>query len=82
MRFDEQEPVFKRSKWGTSRYVYNSRNPLGFALIVLTVVLVAVMLLLMHKRAGPLAPPSDHSPTPWSPSEDTSWQVPPAPESP
>ncbi|MFI8520881.1 hypothetical protein ACIGEZ_24090 [Streptomyces sp. NPDC085481] len=31
-----EEPVFVRSKWGTSRYVYNHRNPVGLALIVLT----------------------------------------------
>ncbi|SDL74760.1 hypothetical protein [Streptomyces wuyuanensis] len=31
-----EEPVFIRSKWGTSRYVYNHRNPVGLALIILT----------------------------------------------
>ncbi|MFG3344298.1 hypothetical protein ACGF1Z_04435 [Streptomyces sp. NPDC048018] len=30
-----EEPVFVRSKWGTGRYVYNHRNPVGLALIVL-----------------------------------------------
>ncbi|AXE23751.1 hypothetical protein C0216_10000 [Streptomyces globosus] len=30
------EPVFVRSRWGTSRYVYNHRNPVGLALIVIT----------------------------------------------
>ncbi|WP_282695801.1 hypothetical protein [Streptomyces sp. CC208A] len=29
------EPVFVRSGWGTGRYVYNHRNPVGRALIVL-----------------------------------------------
>ncbi|WP_406529252.1 hypothetical protein [Streptomyces sp. I8-5] len=31
-----EEPVFIRSKLGTSRYVYNHRNPVGLALIILT----------------------------------------------
>ncbi|MEU7582765.1 hypothetical protein AB0B50_34890 [Streptomyces sp. NPDC041068] len=31
------EPVFKRSAWGTSRYVYNPGNPIGFALIIAAV---------------------------------------------
>ncbi|WP_432074679.1 hypothetical protein [Streptomyces wuyuanensis] len=31
-----EEPVLIRSKWGTSRYVYNHRNPVGLALIILT----------------------------------------------
>ncbi|WP_329584921.1 hypothetical protein OG298_00565 [Streptomyces sp. NBC_01005] len=31
-----EEPVFIRSKLGTSRYVYNYRNPVGLALIILT----------------------------------------------
>ncbi|MEX0171800.1 hypothetical protein [Streptomyces sp. LMG1-1-1.1] len=56
------EPVFRKSRWGTSRYVYNADNPVGLALIVLTVVLVFVMLLLMGNRAGPFAP--DPAPTP------------------
>ncbi|WP_405419319.1 hypothetical protein [Streptomyces erythrochromogenes] len=31
-----EEPVFVRSNWGTSRYVYNHRNPVGLTLIVIT----------------------------------------------
>ncbi|MFE3905415.1 hypothetical protein ACFXPY_35300, partial [Streptomyces sp. NPDC059153] len=31
-----EEPVFIRSKLGTSRYVYNHRNPVGLALTILT----------------------------------------------
>ncbi|MFD9978607.1 hypothetical protein [Streptomyces sp. NPDC059017] len=31
-----EEPVFVRSRWGTSRYVFNHRNPVGLALIILT----------------------------------------------
>ncbi|MFD5328386.1 hypothetical protein [Streptomyces sp. NPDC127092] len=45
-----EEPVFVRSRWGTSRYVYNHRNPVGLALIILTP-LVALGLL-FGMRAG------------------------------
>jgi len=82
MRFDDDEPVFKRSRWGTNRYVYNPHNPIGLALIVLSIALVAMMLLLMRFRAGPFAPPSDTSPTSWdSPSQTPPW-APPVEESP
>ncbi|MFH8712690.1 hypothetical protein OHB11_33505 [Streptomyces zaomyceticus] len=62
---NDHEPVFKKSKWGTNRYVYNADNPIGLTLIIATSVLTIVMLLLMHNRAGPFAPPAP-SPT-WSP---------------
>ncbi|MFB7588992.1 hypothetical protein [Streptomyces sp. NPDC056169] len=58
------EPVFKKSKWGTNRYVYNANNPIGLVLIIATSAFVIVMLVLMENRAGPFAP----TPTPtWSP---------------
>ncbi|MFF2328799.1 MULTISPECIES: hypothetical protein [unclassified Streptomyces] len=60
----DDEPVFIRSKWGTSRYVYNPRNPVGLALIVITLLFVAVALILMETSSGPFATPE---PTPWSP---------------
>ncbi|MFE5096726.1 hypothetical protein ACFRCI_42090 [Streptomyces sp. NPDC056638] len=59
----DDEPVFIRSKWGTSRYVYNPRNPIGLALIVISLLFAVVMLILMQERVGPFAPPE---PTPWS----------------
>ncbi|MGW3329757.1 hypothetical protein ACWDF9_04295 [Streptomyces rubiginosohelvolus] len=31
---DGDEPIFIRSNWGTSRYVYNPRNPVGMGLII------------------------------------------------
>ncbi|GAA3398549.1 hypothetical protein [Streptomyces roseoviridis] len=31
-----EEPVFVPSRWGTGRYVYNHRSPVGLALIALT----------------------------------------------
>ncbi|MFF4095162.1 hypothetical protein ACFYYY_15210 [Streptomyces sp. NPDC001834] len=53
----DDEPVFIRSMWGTSRYVYNYQNPVGRALIVIALLVTAVMTVLMAKRAGPFAPP-------------------------
>ncbi|MEU7278490.1 hypothetical protein AB0A69_06830 [Streptomyces sp. NPDC045431] len=38
---NDHEPVFVRSKWGTNRYVYNPRNPVGVALIVLSLLFAA-----------------------------------------
>lgn len=38
MSEDQDEPVFVRSKWGTNRYVYNPRNPVGRFLIVASVI--------------------------------------------
>ncbi|MFI6288118.1 hypothetical protein ACIBCM_25795 [Streptomyces sp. NPDC051018] len=56
---DDDEPVFRRSRWGTNRYVYNSRNPLGRALIVAAVLALVALMLLMANRAGPFAPSPD-----------------------
>lgn len=40
-----EEPVFVRSPWGTSRYVYNHRNPVGLALIIMApLIALGVML--------------------------------------
>ncbi|MFJ9551314.1 hypothetical protein [Streptomyces erythrochromogenes] len=61
----DDEPVFKRSKWGTNRYYYNPRNPVGLALIVITVLFVGTMMILMANRAGPFAAPP--APEPWKP---------------
>ncbi|MFD5409235.1 hypothetical protein OG749_41155 [Streptomyces nojiriensis] len=52
----DDEPVFKRSRWGTNRYYYNPANPVGLALIVISLVFAATMLILMSNRAGPFAP--------------------------
>ncbi|MGC5345807.1 hypothetical protein ACPXCE_26680 [Streptomyces sp. DT24] len=48
----DHEPVLKRSKWGTNRYVYNHRNPVGMALIVITPV-IAIGVLLILFNSGP-----------------------------
>ncbi|MCM2417750.1 hypothetical protein [Streptomyces sp. RKAG293] len=72
---DDDEPVFKRSNWGTSRYYYNPRNPLGLALIVITLLVAATMLILMANRAGPFKLPPAQAP--WSPPPyDYSWPPP------
>ncbi|MFD7527664.1 hypothetical protein ACFV8E_08610 [Streptomyces sp. NPDC059849] len=80
MHFDDDEPVFKKSRLGTNRYEYNPRNPVGFALIVISVLLVGGMLLLMHFRAGPFAHPS--APAPVSTGTDDTWRYVPGAEDP
>ncbi|MCX4717575.1 hypothetical protein [Streptomyces virginiae] len=65
MPHDDDEPIFKRSKWGTNRYHYNPANPIGAALIVITLVFVATMMIMMTNRVGPFAP--DPEPTGWNP---------------
>ncbi|MFD7031142.1 hypothetical protein ACFWAR_24220 [Streptomyces sp. NPDC059917] len=66
----DDEPVLKRGKWGTNRYYYNPRNPIGMALIVISVLFTATMLILLANRAGPWAP--DPAPAPTT-TYDTSW---------
>ncbi|WMX45804.1 hypothetical protein [Streptomyces roseicoloratus] len=44
----DDEPVFIRSKWGTNRYVYNPNNPVGLALIAITL-LVGLGALVIHE---------------------------------
>jgi hypothetical protein len=48
MRDDDHEPVFVRSRWGTSRYVYNPRNPAGVVLILASLAVAAGGLLFMR----------------------------------
>ncbi|MGW5344178.1 hypothetical protein [Streptomyces sp. NPDC004050] len=64
MRYDD-EPVFRRSKWGTNRYYYNPHHPVGLALVIITLLFVGTMLFLMANRAGPFKP--SPAPAPWSP---------------
>ncbi|WP_406861687.1 hypothetical protein ABZO31_14880 [Streptomyces sp. HUAS MG47] len=47
-----EEPVFIRSKWGTSRYVYNHNNPVGLALIILTPIIAFGALFLMQAESS------------------------------
>ncbi|WP_086824387.1 hypothetical protein [Streptomyces sp. NRRL B-24572] len=71
---NDDEPVFKKSKWGTNRYVYNPNNPIGLALIIVSSIFAIVMILLMENHAGPFAPPP--APT-WSPpSSQEPWPFP------
>lgn len=68
----DDEPVFKRSKWGTNRYYYNPDNPIGLALIVISLLFAATMMILMSNRAGPFKPAP--TPPPWTPPPYThSW---------
>ncbi|WEV26842.1 hypothetical protein OYE22_17790 [Streptomyces sp. 71268] len=62
---DAYEPVFKKSPWGTNRYVYNANNPIGLALIIISCVVFVVFMYLIQARKGPFEPPKQ---TPWSPS--------------
>ncbi|MGW4052954.1 hypothetical protein ACWENA_19190 [Streptomyces sp. NPDC004779] len=48
---DDDEHVLVRSRWGTSRYVYNHRNPVGLALIVLTPLLALGALIGMRAES-------------------------------
>lgn len=61
---DDREPIFKKSKWGTSWYVYNVRNPVGLALTILSIVFVLVLALLTGTDKDPFAPSEK---TRWSP---------------
>ncbi|MBT2452617.1 hypothetical protein J7F03_37375 [Streptomyces sp. ISL-43] len=74
MPYDD-EPVFKRGKWGTNRYTYNPNNPIGLALIIVSLVFVGTMMLLMANRAGPFKPAP--APRPWNPpAYDYQWPPP------
>ncbi|WP_327279856.1 MULTISPECIES: hypothetical protein [unclassified Streptomyces] len=80
----DDEPVFRRSKWGTNSYYYNPRNPVGLALIVITLLFVGTMMVLMANRAGPFEPSPAPAPVPWSPppydySRPSPWSSPPGP---
>ncbi|MEU4230848.1 hypothetical protein AB0F17_41715 [Nonomuraea sp. NPDC026600] len=46
------EPVFVRSKWGTARYVYNPRHPMGVALIVGSLLLAVGGMYYINDRAN------------------------------
>ncbi|MDV9191982.1 hypothetical protein R6L23_27890 [Streptomyces sp. SR27] len=65
---NDDEPVFKKSKWGANRYYYNPRNPVGLGLIIASSVFAILMIVLMENRAGPFEPTPE--PT-WSPSSYT-----------
>ncbi|MFD9573381.1 hypothetical protein ACFWBI_26485 [Streptomyces sp. NPDC059982] len=67
----DDEPVFKRSKWGANRYYYNPRNPVGLTLIIVSLLLAATVMILMTNRLGPFAP-TGSTPAP-QPSYESSW---------
>lgn len=67
----DREPVFRRSQWGTQRYYYNPRNPIGLTLIIVSLLFAGTMMLLMANRTGPFAP--EPAPT-WSvPPDEYAW---------
>ncbi|MFP3991558.1 hypothetical protein U9R90_29645 [Streptomyces sp. E11-3] len=45
---DDSDRVFIRSKWGTSRYVYNPRNPVGLTLIISSLLFAVGGMYLVH----------------------------------
>ncbi|MFD7337134.1 hypothetical protein ACFV98_14155 [Streptomyces violascens] len=47
MRDGDDEPVFRKSRFGTNRYEYNPANPVGRVLIVVTVIGVIAGLVMM-----------------------------------
>lgn len=49
--FDDDEPVFKKQKWGNPRYAYNPRNPVGMFLIVASLVVGVVVLVSMTSKS-------------------------------
>ncbi|MET9415959.1 hypothetical protein ABZY03_17620 [Streptomyces klenkii] len=50
-RADDDQPVFIRQRYG-SRWVYNHRNPVGLALIMIVPIVAIAALLLMTRGAG------------------------------
>ncbi|NUP31433.1 MAG: hypothetical protein HOU01_06910 [Streptomycetaceae bacterium] len=66
--FDDDEPVFKKQKWGNPRYAYNPRNPVGMFLIIVSLVVAVVV----------LVPLSNKSPTeskPYAPYPSTDYSA-------
>ncbi|MEU8135993.1 hypothetical protein [Streptodolium elevatio] len=55
----DHEPVFKRSKWGSNRYVHNHPGPVGMALIVSMLIGVSVVMVTPATRTGPFTVPDD-----------------------
>ncbi|MDI3407814.1 hypothetical protein [Streptomyces cavernicola] len=76
---DDHEPVFKKSRWGTSRYVYNLNNPVGLALAIGSVLFAVVMMVMAENHAGPFAPP-EPTQSPWHlPEDDPTYDFGPLP---
>ncbi|MEV8001381.1 hypothetical protein AB0P10_01750 [Streptomyces parvus] len=49
---DGDEPIFIRSNWGTSRYVYNPRNPVGAGLIIGSLLFAAIFMYSLHASSS------------------------------
>uniref|UniRef100_A0AAU2V5I9 Uncharacterized protein n=1 Tax=Streptomyces sp. NBC_00003 TaxID=2903608 RepID=A0AAU2V5I9_9ACTN len=48
MRDRDDEPVFRKSRFGTNRYEYNPASPVGRVLIAVTVIGAIVALVVMR----------------------------------
>ncbi|WKN18513.1 hypothetical protein NEH83_32580 [Streptomyces sp. JUS-F4] len=48
----DDEPIFVRSNWGTSRYVYNPRNPIGMGLIIGSLLFAAGAMYYLHASSS------------------------------
>lgn len=44
------------SKWGTNHYSYDPRNPVGLALVIITLLFVGTTMTLIANRVGPFKP--------------------------
>lgn len=55
--FDDDEPIFKKQRWGNPRYTYNPRNPVGMFLIVFSLVVGVVMLVSLSHKSPPKSKP-------------------------
>ena len=69
MSWEDEEPIFKQSRWG-GRYQLNPANPVGAVLILVILVFTAVVLYLMANHIGPFAipdpdPTSTYTPGQW-----------------
>ncbi|MGW1295783.1 hypothetical protein [Streptomyces sp. NPDC002533] len=48
----DDEPIFIRSNWGTSRYVYNPRNPVGAGLIIGSLLFAGIFMYSLHASSS------------------------------
>lgn len=48
----DDEPIFVRSDWGTSRYVYNPNHPIGVALIIGSLLFAAGGMYYLHASSS------------------------------
>ncbi|MCS0604968.1 hypothetical protein NX794_27715 [Streptomyces sp. LP11] len=71
MPSDDDVPVLKRSGRETNCHPH---GPLGLALLILAALTAALVLLLMHRHAGPFTPPAAPTRTLWSPAPNAPYR--------